>query len=143
LKALKAEADTTATLRAENQLLKKQLASLRTARRPRERRGRAPAVGRAQAQIAALESDKEILRLEKIGLENRVRQLSVPAVAAAVTAPKLTAEDANRIRKLQQEKNDLRKQLDAATRDLNGARAKWPRPRGGNGESSGHAKGAA
>ena len=125
LKALKAEADTTATLRAENQLLKKQLASLRTApAAPASAEDAHRQLARAQAQIAALESDKEILRLEKIGLENRVRQLSVPAVAAAVTAPKLTAEDANRIRKLQQEKNDLRKQLDAATRDLNGRKSK-------------------
>jgi Tfp pilus assembly protein PilF len=125
LKALKADGEATAALRAENQLLKKQLADLKAAPPAAAKTGdERRQLARAQAQIAALQSDKEILRLEKIGLENRVKQLSAPAVVATVVSPLAKPEDANRIKKLQQERDDLRKQLGAATKELNGRKGK-------------------
>jgi hypothetical protein len=116
LKALQTESEAAAALRTENQLLKKQLAKLSpappTASAIADLRRR---LALAQTQIAALESDKEILRLQKIGLEDRVKQLSAPT--AAVSSPG-KPKDAGRIRELQQQRNDLRKQLDAANKEL-------------------------
>src|ERR1035441_639724 len=81
LKTLNADAEAASSLRAENQLLKKQVADLKAAPPPT---GKAEEANRrlaqAQAQIAALQSDKEMLRLEKIALENQVKQLPAPPV---------------------------------------------------------------
>jgi hypothetical protein len=123
-KALKADSDAATALRAENQLLRKQLADLKTAPRAAAR----PEVERrqlaqAQAQIAALESDKELLRLEKLALETRLKRLSAQA-AVATTAPlPATALDADRLKKLQQERDDLKQQLDTSARELKAARS--------------------
>jgi len=119
--------DTTAldALRAENTLLKKQLADLRSA---------SPTVGKAQesnqkvvqyqAQLAALQSEKDILRLEKLALEGRYRQLAtaapkVPAVQPAASTPIAIGrpEDAARIKQLEQERDDLLKKLEGANKE--------------------------
>jgi Tfp pilus assembly protein PilF len=110
-------ADATA-LRAENQILKKQLADLRAAA-PGSAKAAENAQKLAQAQIAALQSDKEILRLEKMALENRVKQLSNPAVASTVL-PAAQAGDAARIKQLERERDELEKKLQAANKELFG-----------------------
>jgi len=119
LKTLSSDAEAAAALRAENQLLKKQVADLKAAP---PATGKADAASRqlaqAQAQIAALQSDKEMLRLEKTALENRIKQLPAPPVAQAVApAPSKTAEAA-RIKQLERERDDLQKQLAAANKEL-------------------------
>jgi hypothetical protein len=119
LKTLGAAAEASAALRAENQLLKKQLADLKAAPPPEDKPEQARRqLAEAQTQIAALQSDKEMLRLEKSALENRVKQLSAPPSARAVpTAPDKGA-DAARLNQLQKERDDLQKQLAAANKEL-------------------------
>ncbi len=74
-----AEVEAAAVLRAENELLKRQLADARAAA---SREDTEQALKQAQARIAALQSDLEILRLEKATLENRLSTM-----AAATPAP--------------------------------------------------------
>ncbi len=133
MKTLTAPDDASAALRAENDILKKEVADLKS---------RAPASGKvtdlnrklleAQSQIAALQSDKEIMHLEKIALENRVKRLSVtppaaiaatpapaPASAVAEAAAAAAATDA-KIKQLEVQRDELQKSLDVATRELQG-----------------------
>jgi hypothetical protein len=119
LKALTADAEAGAALRAENQLLKKQVADLKAAAPPTAKAEEASRqLALAQAQVAALQSDKEVLRLDKIALETRVKQLSAAPVAQAVSSAPARTTDAVRIKQLEQERDDLRKQLAAANKEL-------------------------
>ncbi len=111
-------------LRAENALLKKQVADLKSA---------APASGdlnrqlaQAQAKIAALTSAAEILRLEKMALESRVKQNAAAAPAVASVTPPVASRshEAAQIRKLERERDDLQKQLTTANRELASLRGK-------------------
>ena len=75
-------------------------------------------LAQAQAQVAALQSDKDMLRLEKTALENRVKQLAAaPAPHAKPPAPGKTP-DAARIKQLERERDGLQKQLAAANKEL-------------------------
>src|SRR5256885_1676367 len=99
LNAMSAEIDAGGALRAENQLLKKQLADLRSSSSP----GKAPSsmqLAEAQAQIAALRSDREILRLEKLALEDRLKRLNSKFLNAGLLAGAGTSQDTARIREL-------------------------------------------
>jgi Flp pilus assembly protein TadD len=118
-KTLSADAEAAAALRTENQLLKKQLADLKAASPPADKAEEARRqLAQAQAQIATLQSDKEMFRLEKIALENRVKQLSAPPVATAVPAASAKAADAGQIKQLERERDDLKKLLTAANKEL-------------------------
>jgi len=121
VRALTTSAESADALRAENELLKKQVADLKSA---------APASGdlarqlaQAQGQIAALQSDAEILRLEKIALQNRVKQMNTSGSAAVVRSPNLP-EDAEHIKQLERERDDLLKKLEAANKELYGRKGK-------------------
>src|SRR6185295_12053400 len=71
----------------------------------------------AQTQLAALQSDKEIWRLEKIALENRIRQLvATPVTTRAIPA----ANDTARVKQLEHERDDLQRKLEAAQKELYG-----------------------
>ena len=125
LKTSNPDSDAVVALRAENQLLKKQLADLRAAAAaPGKPLQPGQNLAQAEAQIATLKSDKEILRLEKIALENRVKQLFATAAppasppAAARSPAQAKTEDAARIKQLEQERDALLKKLDLATKDL-------------------------
>jgi len=118
LKALKADSDAATLLRAENKVLKKQFAELKAAPRAAKSGTESRQLALAQAQIATLESDKEILRIEKITLESRVKQLSVTTASATAAAPSAKSENKSRVKKLQQERDDLKKQLDALAKEL-------------------------
>ena len=119
LKSLSAEAEAAAVLSTENQLLKQQLAELKAAPPPADKAEEARRqLAAAQAQVAALQSDKELLRLEKIALENRVKQLAAPPATAAAPSKAAKAADAARIKELERERNDLKKQLAAANKEL-------------------------
>lgn len=119
------DAETLAALRAENQLLKKRLAG-RTAAPAAAQPETVRQLAQAQAQIATLQSDKELLHLEKVALQNRVKQLMATANARGNTvlsaAP--SAEEAARIKQLERERDDLRKKLDAANKVLYGRKGK-------------------
>jgi tetratricopeptide (TPR) repeat protein len=116
----------TVALRVENQILKKELADWRAA--PSARPGdNSRQLSQAQAQIASLQSDREILRLEKIALETRVKQLAAgspkgtdPVVASSVLPAQSRPEDQSRIRQLERERDELQKKLETANRELYG-----------------------
>ena len=121
----------------KNSVLKKQVAELQgkaataSAGADLEQKLRA-----AQAQVAALQSDKEILRLENVALQNRVQQVAAtpaPAPVAPVVAPAPARETANaladpmldsvtagKLASLEAQRDALRKSLDAATKDIYG-----------------------
>ena len=119
LKTLNADAEAAAALRAENQLLKKQAADLQAAPPPATKAAEASRqLAEAQAQIAVLQSDKELLRLSKIALENQVKQLSAPPVTQAASPAAAKTTNAARIKQLERERDDLQKQLAAANKEL-------------------------
>jgi Flp pilus assembly protein TadD len=125
LKTLSADAEASAALRAENQLLKKQLADLKAAPPSEDKAEQARReLAQAQTQIATLQSDKEMLRLEKSALENRIKQMSTPPPATAAAAVPSKGADAARIKKLQKERDDLQKQLAAANKELSSRKGK-------------------
>ncbi|HXI72571.1 MAG TPA: tetratricopeptide repeat protein [Verrucomicrobiae bacterium] len=107
-------------LRAENELLKKQVADLKTAAtNSTASTDRLNAdLKSARLQIATLQSDVQIRQLEKLALENRLSQN--PVVAKAPSADQLNNEA--RIRELTQERNDLLAKLGAANKELYGAK---------------------
>ena len=111
-----------AALQAENALLKKQVADMRLAPA-----GAAAAPGsqlaEAQKQIAALQSDREMLRLEKAALEGRVRELSGSTNAPQGTAMAKVNESA-RVKQLEGERNQLQKKLDDAMKEIYGRKGK-------------------
>jgi Tfp pilus assembly protein PilF len=125
LKTLSADAEAAAALRTENQLLKKQLADLKAAPPPEDKAAQVRRqLAEAQTQIAALQSDKEMLRLEKRALEDRIKKMPTPpAVTTPAPAPTQSA-DAARIKQLEKERDDLRKQLAAANKELNSRKGK-------------------
>ncbi len=124
LQSLLASADAAEALRQENELLKKQVASLQSAPAAVVGTGNAAAdLARAQTQIAALRSASEVNLLEKIALENRVKQLQgmAPKPPPTVAGPS-QAENEARIRELEQERDDLLARLGDANKKLYGAK---------------------
>lgn len=81
-------------------------------------------MAQAQAQIAALQSDKEVLRLENLALQERVQQLSAATNLAAAAPALAPFEDPSRIKQLQKERDSLQKQLDAAKAKLAGRKGR-------------------
>lgn len=103
---LTANADAAEALRAENELLKKQLADAKVSKpvvvTSDETKRR---LSEAEARIAALTSDAEVLRLEKIALESRLKKVGVsPQVAKSQTVSR--PADLERIRQLENERDD-------------------------------------
>jgi tetratricopeptide (TPR) repeat protein len=124
LKNVTPDATAVADLRAENQLLKQKLVQAQTSPP-----ASAPPVENTRqltedkAQIALLQSDKEALRLEKLALENRVKQLTAtggPAAPISAAAP----NDNTRMKQLESERDDLQKRLAAANKELYGKKGK-------------------
>ena len=112
-------------LREENTLLKKQVATLSLG----VTHSAAPSVQseedlkEARLQIASLQSDLQVRRLETAALENQLRKLSTapePAPAPAPAIDSLALEA--RIRELTRERNELIAKLGAANQELRSAR---------------------
>ncbi len=125
VKTLSADNEAVSALRAENLLLKKQVAEFKVPPVALAK-GEDPArkLAEAKAQLASLQSDRELLRLEKIALENRMKQLSAPAVASKVL-PAPSKQDATaRIKQLEQEKEALQKKLDGTIKESYGRNGK-------------------
>jgi tetratricopeptide (TPR) repeat protein len=75
----------------------------------------------ARMQIATLQSAAEVTWLEKMALENRVKQLQrVTVNSAPVAAGPGQAENEARIRELEQERNELLARLGEANQKLSG-----------------------
>jgi Tfp pilus assembly protein PilF len=117
--ALSTENSSLIALRAENELLKK-LAAARPAPASAGNPAANHELAEARAQIAALQSDREIWRLEKMALENRVRDLTSPTTAPPAIAPYNPAEESAQVKRLERERDDLQKKLDAAQKELYG-----------------------
>jgi tetratricopeptide (TPR) repeat protein len=113
------DADTVA-LQEENALLKKQVAELK---KPAPAGDASQKLREAQAQIAALQSDKEILGLEKTALEIRVKQLQSATNQPSGSMPAGDA-GAERIRELEAERDALQMKLDVAMNQLSGSKSK-------------------
>jgi cytochrome c-type biogenesis protein CcmH/NrfG len=125
LKNSSSESAAVADLRTENQLLKKKLAevqvNLPASRQPQENTRQ---LTEAKNQIAMLQSDKESLRLEKLALENRIKQLTTTGAGNISSASAAVGGDNGRIKQLEGERDELQKRLDAATKELYGRKAK-------------------
>ncbi|MBI3848812.1 MAG: tetratricopeptide repeat protein [Verrucomicrobia bacterium] len=118
---LSEQTEAAAALRAENDILKKQVADLRTKQPSGDKAADlSRQLAQAETQIAALQSDKEIARLEKIALENRIKQLSTTSAPKPLLPATPSPEDAARIRQLERERDELQKKLDVATKELYG-----------------------
>jgi tetratricopeptide (TPR) repeat protein len=120
-KTLAADSEAASALRMENQIIKKQLADLRAASAsPGNVAQSTKMLAEAQAQIAALLSDKDVLRLEKVALEQRLKRVSASLLAQA--QPKVVTErkpeDIQRIKLLERDREDLQKRLEAANKEL-------------------------
>lgn len=127
VRTLTANANAAEALRQENEILKKQLADSRKAPVTPDAEA-ARKLAEAQARIATLQNDAEILRLEKIALETRVKTMSRPGQAAPAVAPapapvvaapavSLPADQAQ-IKLLENERTELTKKLAAANKEL-------------------------
>ncbi len=117
-KALSADAKAATALRAENRLLKKQLADVQAAaQRSSKTNDASRQLAQARAQIAVLQSDREMLELQKAALENRLKR-PPPTATNAGAAPALKSADASRVKQLERERDDLKKQLAAANKEL-------------------------
>ncbi len=120
---LTASAAAAEVLRTENTLLKTQLAQVRSdlvqpAGGPTasEVAGMTQKLAEAEASVAAMRSDTEVLRLEKIALESRLKKvLATPDLKSATVSREA---DLERIRTLEQQRDDYLKKLDAANREL-------------------------
>ena len=111
-------------LRAENSLLKKQIADLKVAAtNTASASARLNAdLKQARLQVAAMQSDAQVRQLEKAALEARLAKLS-STLAAGKPAP--SADQLNneaRIRELTQERNNLLAKLGTANQELYGAK---------------------
>jgi tetratricopeptide (TPR) repeat protein len=120
LRKANADAETLAGLRAENEILKKQLARSKS---PASSKSKDNPLAQAQAQIAALQSDKQILHLENVALQNRIKQLTAPPIAMSAASPSAPGDSA-RVTQLERERDALQKKLDAANQELYGAKDK-------------------
>ena len=106
----------TQALREENEVLKRQVAELKS-NVPIPGDAATRKLQEAQAQIAALESDRDILRLEKIALEQRVKQIAGQSTATNAPVPLDTATQ-ERVKQLEAERDQLQRKLDAALAEL-------------------------
>ncbi|HET7624849.1 MAG TPA: tetratricopeptide repeat protein [Verrucomicrobiae bacterium] len=97
--------------RAENDVLKKRIAELQIASQGKSKDATRELTD-ARAQIAALQSEKETLRLEKIALQNRVKTLSAANSSAAIAENKPARdENSTQTEKLNEQVKSLRAQL--------------------------------
>ena len=78
----------------------------------------AQALAQAQAQLAALQSERETLRLERIALEQNLKQKQATAAPVAGKTPPVTADQTLTIKRLEQERNELQKKLEAVNAEL-------------------------
>ncbi len=105
-------------LRTENELLKKQLTQAREelakpAAAVAGESETARKLAEAEARIAALRSDAEMLRLEKVALEDRLKQtVTAPAPRSGNVGREV---DLQRIQELERQRDVFRKQLEAVS----------------------------
>ena len=109
------------SLRMENEILKTLVDAKPSSKAPEVSGDVNRQLAEAQAKIAALESDKEVWRLEKIALQNRVKQLSE---SSAIASTPVWTEESTHVKQLERERDDLQKKLEAAQKELYGRNSK-------------------
>jgi len=111
-------------LRAENEMLKKQVTQLQTtsglAGSPEET---ARQLALAQTQLAAMQSERDLLRTQKATLEEQLKAAGIATSGAAVVAAD-SKSDSKRVKELERERKDLQKKLDEANKALYGRKGK-------------------
>jgi tetratricopeptide (TPR) repeat protein len=123
IKALTASNADMVALRSENESLKKAASAKPAPVASPVSAELTQQLAKAQATIASLEADKDVWRLEKAALQNRVKQLSnAPAGGTAATAA--WTQDTEHVKQLERERDDLQKRLDAAQKELYGRKGK-------------------
>jgi hypothetical protein len=121
MQSLMTNAETMEALRQENELLKKQLAGLKTAPvATAAAAATAAELAHARVQIASLQSAAEVNSLEKMALENQVKKLQGAAAQPAAAAGPSAAEYEAHIRELEQERDNLLARLGEANQKLYG-----------------------
>lgn len=120
LKALSASPAALEALRAENEILRKQLAESKSSAAKDAEAARQ--LAEAQSRITSLQSDAQVLRLEKIALENRVKTL----IAQQSTPPAVVAAPADlaRIKLLETERDEFARKLAEANKELSARRSR-------------------
>jgi Flp pilus assembly protein TadD len=111
-----------AALRAENELLKRQAAEQKAVA-PKTATEEQPTteLNQARAQLAALQSERDLLRLEKSALENQLAQTAAappPAVVPASLTATPDRAEAARIQTLEAERDELQAKLNSANKAL-------------------------
>jgi len=120
VKTLMADNTNLVALRAENAALKKAAAGKADSAAVADLNKQ---LAQAQKTIAALEADKEVWRLEKDALQNRVKELAAePKISTAPTP--LWTQESEHVKQLEHERDDLQKKLDAAQKELYGRNSK-------------------
>jgi tetratricopeptide (TPR) repeat protein len=115
---LTASAVTAEALRAENELLKQQLVEARTVAVASVDPATVQRLAEAEARIASLQSDLDVVRLERIALESRLKR----ALAQQAKSGTVSREaDLQRIRQVERERDDYRRRLLEAGADGSGA----------------------
>ena len=110
-------------LREENEVLKKQIADLKTASPTSDEAVRLNAeLAGMRNQIAALQSAALVASLEKSALENRVRQLQISTVSPAPVPAPGQADYEARLQALTQDRDNLLAKLGEANQELYGSR---------------------
>ena len=109
-----------AALRTENESLKKQLAAAKSAG-PRDNLGQQ--LQATRAELASQKSVNEALRLEKVVLERQLKELASKAGKQAappgtVAQRRADRTETERIKRLERERDELQKKLNAANQEL-------------------------
>lgn len=121
MQSLLTNADAMEALRQENELLKKQLAGLKSAPVATvAAAGAAAELASARVQIASLQSAAEVNSLEKIALEDQVKKLQGTAANPGANAGPSAAEYESQIRELELERDGLLARLGEANKKLYG-----------------------
>jgi Flp pilus assembly protein TadD/tetrahydromethanopterin S-methyltransferase subunit B len=128
MKAMQDDGQAATAIRAENEILKKQLADRTGAPAPASasttaKEDQGAQSGRAQAQVASLEKTRDTLRKENEALKEQLKKQTLLPVAATNAPQTAKAQDSKRIKKLEQERDDLKQQLEASNKELKSARA--------------------
>jgi Chromosome segregation ATPases len=116
VKAMLTDAEVLAALKAENEVLKKQLAEAKAAPAG-ESEKLTRELTEAKALIAVLQSEQNVLRLEREKLEQKLKEAGSSATASA---------DTERVKQLERERDDLQKKLDASQKEVASLKSRTP-----------------
>jgi tetratricopeptide (TPR) repeat protein len=114
----KSDADAVAALKAENELLKRQLTQLETPATNSNPEDMGWQLAQARAQVATLQSDTEILRLEKFALANRAAHLAATPVNRPASTSPSPVDAGTRVQPPAKERDELPKKPDATRKQM-------------------------